>query len=277
MGPLLSVVVAAVPYFFTADHALHRALVEPTARVVASSKVELPGLVVGQTQRGGEAVAVVCPATLVRTDAVHGCDVFHVDARGAVRAIGARGLSAELLPGNREALVWTEDLRLLRVSLATGDSEVLASDVLEPRLAADGTAFSFARAPGLKRLTPGFVACAFTQVFGAEPVAVRGPCHAQAPFISPSGEALYVSTATGHAALVNNGRVLTAKVPGRELVWLDGDRALYSAHYQTQELWLFDARTQTARAIGIGREPALIDGKVFAFDGSKVVLVEVGR
>ena len=286
MGPLLSVVVAAAPYFFTADHSLHRAVVEPVAaaqsgsqraRELARTRVELPGLVMGHTQRGAEALAVVCPATLVRTDAVHGCDIFHIDARGTARPLGVRGLSAELLPGNRDALVWTEDLKLLRVSLATGASEVLASGVLEPRLFADGTGFAVARAPGLTRLTPGFVACPFTQVFGAKPTAVRGPCHAQAPFISPTGESLYVSTATDHAALVHGGRVLSAKVPGRELVWLDGDRALYSAHYDTQELWLFDARTQTARSIGVGREPTLIEGKVFAFDGERVIQVEVER
>jgi hypothetical protein len=285
MGPLLTLVLTATPYFFTDDHALYRAVVQPVAAAqsgaqpaqeLSRSRIELPGLVMGHTQRGPEAVAVVCPRTLARTDAAHGCEVFHVDARGNARALGVLGLSAELAPGNREVLVWTEDLKFIRLTLATGATLVLASEVLEPRLSADGLSFAFARAPGLTRLTPGFVACPFTQGLGGEAVRVGGPCDAQAPFVSPSGAALYVTTDGGMAALVHHGRTIAARVPGRELVWLDGDRALYSAHYEAQELWVFDARTQRARQVGLGREPAILEGSVFAFDGQRVVQVEVG-
>jgi hypothetical protein len=289
MPPLFAVVVAATPYFFTQDAALYRAVVEPIAAVQSGAspalersraRVELPGAVIAFTQRAEEAVAVAC-AQLVRSDALPGCDVFHVDATGAVRALGLRGYSAELMVGNREVLVWADDLRLVRLALASGTVQTVATSVLEPRLFADGSGFSFSRAPGLKRLTPGFNACPFTQSFGDEARKLDGPCDAQAPFVSPTGTALYVSTATGMASLVSAGRrVESARflpVPGRELVWLDGERALYTAHYQTQELWLFDARTRTARRIAGGREPALIGNMVFAFDGERVVQVEVGR
>lgn len=286
MAPLLPLVLAAAPYFFTADHALYRAVVEPAAQVqrgvqpareLARARVELPGLVMGHAQRGGEAVAVVCPRGLARTDAAQGCPVVLVDARGAAQPLGLSGLSAEFLPGNREVLVWTDDLRLVRVARDTLATALVATGVLEPRLSADGQSFAFSRAPGLTRLAPGFVACPFVQRFGAEPRRVDGPCHAQAPFVSPSGAPLYVSTAGGTAGLVHAGRRVEARVPGRELVWLDGDRALYSAHYQTEELWLFDARLRQARPVGPGREPALVGGAVFAFDGKRVVQVEVGR
>lgn len=285
MAPLLPLVLAAAPYFFTADRALYRAEVEPSAAVrgvqpareLSRARVELPGLVLGHSQRDGEAVAVVCPPGLTRTDAAQGCPVYLIDARGGALPLGLAGLSAELAPGNRAVLVWTDDLRLLRVSRDTLSAAPVASSVLEPRLSADGQSFAFARAPGLTRLTPGFVACPFVQRFGAEPRRVDGPCHAQAPFVSPTGAALYVSTAGGLAGLVHAGRRVEARVPGRELLWLDGDRALYSAHYEAEELWLFDARLRQARLLGPGREPALVQGAVLAFDGKRVVQVEVAR
>jgi hypothetical protein len=153
--------------------------------------------------------------------------------------------------------------------------------VLEPRLSADGRSFAFSRAPGLTRLTPGFVACPFVQAFGEEPRAVNGPCHAQAPFLSPTGAALYVSTSTGLASFVADGKTVTGPrfipVAGRELAWVDGERALYTAHYETQELWLFDTRTKTARHVASGREPAWVGEALLAYDGRQVVQVEVGR
>ena len=276
MGPLLSLVLTATPYFFTHDHALYRAEGGATARL------EMPGLVMGHTQRAGEAAAVVCPKNAPRTDALPGCEVFYVDRAGTVQPLGFRGYSAEIFPGNRAVAVWTDDLRLLKYELASGAVQELARGVLEPRLFPDGTGISFSRAPGLTRLTPGFNACPYVQSFGDEAKRVAGPCHAQAPFVSPGGSALYVSTESGLATMVNAGRAVLSRsgfipVPGRELVWLDADRALYTAHYETQTLWLFDARTRTARQVGVGREPAIVDGRVLAFDGARVVEVEVTR
>lgn len=292
MAPLFPFLLAAAPYFFTQGPALYRAELElspaqgsgatPVARSTRA-RVELPGAVVAYAQRDGEAVAVACRA-LPPTDALPGCPVFHVDGRGAVTALPLSGYSAELLPGNAEVLVWTDALELLRHALATGATARVATSVLEPRLSADGRQVAFARASGLTRLTPGFVACPFAlELAGGEARRLPGPCHAQAPFLSPQGSALYVSTQGGLAGLVLDGRRVSGTgagdfvpVPGRELVWLDAARAVYTAHYGEPVLWLFDARDGSARPLAQGREPALLGGRLVAAQGDRVVQVEVG-
>ena len=282
LSSLLPVVLAASPYFFVDGHTLVRAEVEladaPSSgrvavRELSRRAVKLPGLVIGHAQRDAEDVAVVCPPTLQRTDAAEACEVFFIDARGVATPLGFKALSAQLLPGpHREVLLWTAALELLK--LRDGRTEVLARGVLEPRLAADGKAIGVAIAPGLTQLVPGFDACPFV-LTGSELRRLAGPCEAQAPFLSSSGTALWISTSGGQAHPVVDGVSLPAMpVPGRELVWLDGHRALFTARYDTDTLWVLDVKSGAAQQLGAGREPALVAGRVLAFDGRRVVQVE---
>lgn len=284
LSPLLSLALAATPYFFVEGHTLYRSEVEPSAstssgvvavRELSRRAVKLPGLVIAHAQRDGEDAAVVCTASLQRTDAAEPCDVFLVDQRGVARPVGFKALSAELLPrraGGRELLLWTGALELLR--LREGRPELLARGVIEPRLGADGETIGVAIAPGLSQLTPGFDACAF-QLGRAGLRRLEGPCEAQAPFISSSGTALWISTAGGQAHPVVDGQALPPMpVPGRELIWLDDRRALFTARYDTDTLWVLDVKSGAARQLGAGREPAWVEGRVLAFDGARVIQVE---
>lgn len=279
LSALVPVVLAAT-YFFVDDHVLYRSEVERTdptssgavaVRELSRAAVKLPGLVMAHSQRDGAGVAVVCPASLQLTDAAEPCDAFFIDARGVAKPLGLKALSAELLPNDEGVLLWTASLDLLKVR--DGRAEVLARGVLEPRLGADGKTIGVAIAKGLQSLTPGFDACAFTLAEGALRK-LEGPCEAQAPFLSPAGAALWISTDSGHAHPVVDGRPLPAMpVPGRELIWLDARTALFTARYDTDTLWVLDVKTGAARQIAAGREPAFVDGRVLAFDGRHVVEV----
>lgn len=297
MAPaLLALVLAADPtpgvFFHLEAATLWRAEVVPgaaagqsgrvSARVLSHREVRLPGLVMGFEASGAEAVAVVCPRSLERTDAAHGCPLFHVRADGAARRLGVSGLWGAL-DGTGGVLYLADDLTL-RAREAGGPERVLARHVLEPRLSPDRRRVGLAHVPGLTRLEPGFEACAaIFDLSTGELAPEAGPCSAQAPFLGPAGARLNVSTASGLAALYSRGRQLSGrteadfvKVPGTELVWLDARRALYAARYERDELLLLDVDTGAVRALGPGHAPALVrDGSgaegLFAFDGRDVV------
>jgi hypothetical protein len=295
--PLLALVLAADPgpgvFFHVEGATLWRAEVmvgaaeghsgAMPARVLSHRPVRLPGLVMGLDVAGAEAIAVVCPRTLERTDAAHGCPLFHVRSDGSARRLGVQGLWGGLVDGER-LLFLRGDLTLVARPVRGGEDEVLARNVLEPRLSVDRQRVGLAHVPGLTAFEPGFDACAAvldlaTRALVREP----GPCAAQAPFLGPDGASLKVSTASGIASLFSRDRRLSGHseadfvpVPGSELVWLDGRRALYSARYERDELLLLDVERGAARMVGPGHALALVrDGAgregLFAYDGRAVV------
>lgn len=295
--PLL--LAATAPYFAVESQTLVRhevtlaAAVESGLSAVASdvrTTLRLPGLVMAVDQRDGVAVATVCPRTLARTDHAQGCAVFGVGADGVPHALGLDGLSAQVLPGGREALVWSESLELVRVSLDGAKRSVVARGVLEPRLSADGRSVGVAVAPGLERLEPGFVACPFVVALAnGERTPAAGACDSQAPFVSSSGHTVAVATDTGIAGLVVDGTRISGHtwddftpVPGAEWQWLDGTRAVFATHYETRELWRFEVGAGRPVKLGLGSQPAWVrtsEGErvLLALGPNGVVRVEVSR
>ncbi len=302
---LLALATSAAPatYFYAAGPTLMRAQV-PLAAQVASGAVEvapvsvaavrLPGFLAFHHQALGEAVAVVCREEPQRTDEPKPCDVFHVDRAGRALPLKVRALSAYLLPGGRFAF-WTDGLQLRSRALLGGPETLLASSVIDPVPGADGRQFGVAFAPGATRLTLGTDACpaVVPSDLAAEPARLPGPCQVgSAPFLSPSGIRLYVSTQGGMAAFWTQQGSLPAvqrtqvgvtelnasfvPVAGRELIWLSDTTALYTARYERDELWSFDVRSGRAARLHPGAGPAWVeDGAgqraVLAADGARLL------
>lgn len=301
VSALWALVLVASPapgvYFHLENEVLWRAEVLPgapsgqsgfvPARVRTHAPVRLPGAVAGFEAQGPRAVAVVCPPGLPRTDALPGCPLALVREDGSVAPLGVAGLWGVPLPDGR--LLWLgADLVLRARPLEGGAAAVLATGVLDPHPDPDFRQVGVAHVPGLEAPTPGFDACpAAVDVARGGVRRLAGPCAAAAPFLAPGGAALHVSTASGLASLWSGGRRLSGAssadfvpVPGRELAWLDGARAVYAARYEGDALWLLDVERGVARALGPGHAPARVrDGAgaegLFAFDGRGVVEASV--
>lgn len=287
-------------YFFQDGAQLYRAVVQleagaqsgaAMANVSRFDLVKVPGAVVGHQQQGDEDVVVACVDGALPTDVVQDCDVFQVDAQGAVRALGVKALTASLLSDGR-VLTWSSALEV-KVG-----SQLVARHAFEPH-ANDLGVIGIGVDPRMERFEAGMSPCPFV-LRGEALSRVEGPCEAQAPFVSASGAVAYVSWIDGVASLYVGARgekvarvgvgaradsPQFVPVPGSQWQWLTDDKAVYTAHYADETLWLLDISKRAATPLGRGREPQLrcSSGACLLFavdghgDGRRIVQYEVSR
>lgn len=277
---------APATYFYADGPALMRAQLSLTevvgsgaheVRPLKVSQVRLSGYLVFHDQAFGQALAISCRQEPLRTDEVKACDVFHIDRAGRALPLSVRAISAYLLPNDRFAF-WTEGLELRSRALGGGPETVHARGVIDPQPSADRLRFGVAHVPALSRFEPGFDACPAVIELASqtsEPTRVPGPCQAAAPFISPDGAHLFVSTAGGMAAFWTQQRSAPAvqrtqlgvtelnssfvPVAGRELVWVTDTLALYTADYDERALWTFDVISGQHARIALGGAAAWVE------------------
>lgn len=200
MGSLLALVLTASPFFFVENDGLRRTTLEPGAQ---NHPVKLPGWVRSHAPREGLDVVVVCPSSLPRSEFLQACEVLQVDGRGAVTALKLKAVRAELLPGGRELLFLTEQLELKRRVISSGEEKLLARHVLQAHLSEDGTAAG---------VSTGLEACPAKLLLETGSLTpLEGPCGTLGPHLSNDGHFVYVTTATGQASLVIDGKLRVGK------------------------------------------------------------------
>lgn len=236
-------------------------------------------------------LAVVCQPRASAERGVHEipeCQAVRIEPSGATRTLGAGGLrAAQRLAGERMLLLGRDlDLSVVEPS---GAATVVARSVFGPRVSLDGERVVYAQLPaGTTRPEPGQERSLMLYDLrsGARRVVTRDPDAAYGWLVPGTEEVLFVSGRTGVASLwlgspgapdrqlTNVGMTRAQKgvipVPARELVWLPGTRrAVFTARYERDLLWLLDAADGQARLLGPGRLPELFtDGGVIAVDGN---------
>ncbi|MBK9035147.1 MAG: hypothetical protein IPL61_28435 [Myxococcales bacterium] len=241
-------------------------------------------------------VALRCEPVDVGTDAAAPrCDAVVIAPDGARAPLGRTDLLAALRLDARRLVLLTSAGEL-RVRSDDGE-QVIARDVRDPRVASDRRVLAFTQyvpggGPGA---APGTLV-ALDLDRGARWLVTDDPL-ASSPFPVPGGEqVLYVSARTGLAALylatpgqpprqlTNVGhRTVDAgfvPVPGRELAWLDGRRAIFTATYGgVARLWALDLELGAAIDLGPGRRPrataggveVIVDGAVRTLTATEVI------
>ncbi len=260
----------------------------PTARAAAARAVGLATL-------DGD-VALICgPAPRGATDhpdATPDCDAARVEADGTLAPLGRGGLLAAARLDAAHLLLHTAErtLVLREVDAVAPDAveRVIARDVADPRVAADGTRrVVFTQLPAGAEIAPSTTGTLVLLDLdrGTRRVVTAHP-QDSAPFVVPGGDdVLFVSARTSLASLyvaspgraarqvTNRGRRAVddgfVPVPGRELAWLPGAArvAVFTASYGgAHALWAVDIDTGDAARLGAGRYPTADGAGVVAID-----------
>ncbi len=236
-------------------------------------------------------IALLCSEGAPGTDADDGqpdCDAARIGVDGALTELGRGGLIAAGRLDARRLLLLTRDRSLRLRTEATATEIELARDVADPRLAPDRRAVAFTQLPPGATIAPSTTGRLVVLDLdrGTRRLVTDHPLDSS-PFIRPgSDDVVFVSGRTGVASLwlARPGaapRQLTNRgarevgpgfvpVPGRELVWLDRDTAVYTATYAgVSTLWALDVARGAAAPIGAGRWPqrAAAGDRVVAIDG----------
>ena len=251
-------------------------------------------------------VALVCGAAVAATDhpdAAADCDVALVGPDGALAPMGRGGLLAAARLDDARLVLLTAE-RTLVVRDATdarvdAPERVIARDVADPRVAADGSRrVVFTQLPAGAEIAPDTTGTLVVLDLdrGTRRVVTSHPLDS-APFLVPgSDDVLFVSARTGLASLylaspgrparqlTNVGRraisgpddAAFVPVPGREVAWVPGARvAVYTAtHGGASTVWQLDLDTGAATRLGAGRAPLVTPDGVVALgaDGGAVTL-----
>ncbi|HUQ04320.1 MAG TPA: hypothetical protein VM261_17595 [Kofleriaceae bacterium] len=227
-------------------------------------------------------VALLCAPAAAATDAeTPACDAAWVGAAGALTPWGRRDLlAAARLDGDRTVSL-TRD-RDLVLAVPGGEERVLARHVADPRVAPDRRAVVFTELRGddISPATTGRLVVLDLDR-GTRRVVTEHPMDSS-PFLRPgTDDVLFVSARTGVASLwlardgarprqlTNVGlRTVDASfvpVPGRELAWLDGRTAVFTATYDgVSTLWALDVERGHAAPLGPGRWPQRHAGSIVA-------------